>query len=79
MIPNDAINTLKIFFSQNMTPQKMFTNMIGNNNNPMISNLMQMAQKGDIKSVEQFARNFCNERNANFDDEFSKFMSNFKK
>lgn len=72
-----------------MNPQQMFRNMIGNNpkemvmnmlgvNNPMISNLVNMAQKGDSKSIENFARNFCNERGANFDTEFSKFMNNFK-
>lgn len=42
--------------------------------NPMITNLMEKANQGDTKSVEEFARNFCKERGINFDEEFSKFM-----
>ena len=42
--------------------------------NPMISNLMKQAQKGDTKAVEDFARNFCKERGMDFDKEFSNFM-----
>lgn len=75
---NNPLNFLKSMFGK-MNPQQMLMNMIGNNNNnPVISNLMQMAQKGDTKSIENFARNFCNERGRNFDNEFSQFMSNFK-
>lgn len=52
--------------------------MIEKNTNPMISNLIKMAKEGNSKGVEEFARNICKERGRNFDDEFSKFMSNFK-
>lgn len=61
-----------------MNPQQIVMNMIGNNTNPMVSNLLDMAQKGDYKGVEDFARNFCKERNVEFDTEFPKFMKNFK-
>lgn len=62
-----------------MNPEQVVMQMIGNNTNPMITNLIQMAQKGDSKGIEEFARNYFRERNMDFDTEFSKFMSNFKK
>lgn len=73
---NSPINMIKNFMNK-LTPQQIVMNMLGNNN-PMFNNLIEMAQKGDSKGVEEFARNFCRERNVEFDDEFSKFVSNFK-
>lgn len=73
---NSPINMIKNFMNK-LTPQQIVMNMLGNNN-PMLNNLIDMAQKGDSKGVEEFARNFCRERNVEFDDEFSKFVSNFK-
>ena len=61
----------------NMTPKQIVMEMVGKDN-PVFSNLMQLAEKGDIKGVEDFARNFCRERNVEFDNEFSKFVRNFK-
>ena len=49
------------------------------NNNPMMNNLIQMAQRGDTKGVENFARNLCKEKGLDFDKEFTAFMSQFKK
>lgn len=48
------------------------------NNNPMISQLVGMAQKGNTKQVETFARNFCKERGIDFDKEFLQFKNSFK-
>lgn len=53
-------------------------NMLGNTN-PMIKNLVEMANKGDTKGVENFARNFMKEQNRDFDKEIGVFMNNFKK
>lgn len=75
---NNPINAIKNLMG-NINPQQFIMNMLGNNQNPMLNNLIQMAQKGDKAGVEEFARNFCKERNIDFDNEFSKFMSNFKK
>lgn len=47
--------------------------------NPIIKDLVEKAQKGDNKSVENFARNLCKEKGIDFDKEFAQFMSNFKK
>lgn len=63
---------------EKMTPEQMVMQLLGGNNNPMFNNLIQMAQKGDSKGIENFVRNYFRERNIDFDTEFSKFMSNFK-
>lgn len=62
----------------NNNPQQMVLQMIEKNANPMVGNLIKMAREGNTKGVENFARNICKERGKNFDDEFSKFMNNFK-
>ena len=56
-------------------PQQMVMNMLQNmgGNNPMVSNVLNMAQSGNTKQIEQFARNICKERGVSFDDEFAKF------
>lgn len=61
-----------------LNPQQIIKNILGNNSNPMINNLVQMAQKGDKQGVEKFARNTLKERGRDFDSEFSQFMSQFK-
>ena len=38
-----------------------------------------MAQRGDTKGVETFARNFMQERGVDFDKEFANFMQNWKR
>jgi hypothetical protein len=61
-----------------LNPQQIIKNILGNNSNPMINNLVQMAQKGDKQGVEKFARNMLKERGRDFDSEFSQFMGQFK-
>lgn len=61
-----------------MNPKQIVMKLMEKNNSPVINNLIQMAQKGDNKGIENFARNYLKERNIDFDAEFSKFMSNFK-
>lgn len=62
-----------------MNPMEIVKRIMGNNINPMMNNLIAMAQQGDAKGVEQFARNFCNERGIDYDTEFARFMSQFNK
>lgn len=70
----------------NINPKQIIKNMIGvnspkdiamqllsQNNNPIFNNLVDMANKGDEKGIEQFARNFCKERGKDFDKEFGNF------
>ena len=63
----------------NMNPKNIAINMLKNNTNPVFSNLIDMANKGDSKGVEEFARNICKEKNIDFDKQFGEFMNNIKK
>ena len=75
---NNPIEMIKLFMEENKTPQQILQKMISNNSNPVLNNLIKMAQSGDSKGVENFARNICKERGKDLDKEFSGFMSNFK-
>ena len=59
-------------------PKEAVINMIKSNNNPMLKNLVEMAEKGDTKGVENFARNILKEQGRDFDSEINNFMKNFK-
>lgn len=72
---NNPINIIKMLMTKG-NPQQMLKKMVGNN--PMLNNLIDMAQSGNNKGVEEFARNFYKERGKDFDKEFKEFMSQFK-
>ena len=59
-------------------PKDAVINMIKSNNNPMIKNLVEMAEKGDTNGVETFARNIFKEQGRDFDNEINNFMKFFK-
>lgn len=54
-------------------PKDAVISMVKSNNNPMIKNLVEMAEKGNTEGVENFARNFLKEQGRDFDKEFSEF------
>jgi hypothetical protein len=72
----NPINILRNYVSQGLSPEKIVTKLAGNN--PMMQNLIKMQKKGDTKGVENFARNFCKEKNINIDDELNKFKQLLK-
>lgn len=72
------MNPLEIMKMVGNNPKTFVMNQLKNSGNPMMKSLIETAQKGDTKSVENFARNMCKERGINFDDEFGKFMKQFK-
>ena len=59
-------------------PKETVINMIKTNDNPMIKNLVNMAENGDNEGIEKFARNFFKEQGRDFDKEYSQFMKMFK-
>ena len=61
-----------------MSPKDMAMKMLENNSNPVFANLIDMANKGDTKGVEDFARNIMKEKGIDYDKQFSEFMNNFK-
>ena len=69
--PLDIIKAIK-------NPKKFVLNMIGGNSNPMLNNLKEMANKGDKKGVEEFARNLMKQQGRDFDKEFAEFMNSIK-
>lgn len=64
---------IRNFMTKGMTPKGIIQRMAGNN--PMINNLIQMNEQGDVKGVETFARNVLKERGIDYDKE----MENLKR
>lgn len=73
----------------NINPKQIAKNMLGinnpkemvmqalaqqGNNNPILNNLVDMANKNDYAGVEQFARNLYKGNGKDFDAEFNAFM-----
>ena len=75
---NNPLEIVKSFMGKGGNPQQIIENVMKNNNNPMMNNLLQMAQKGDKQGIENFARNLYKEQGRDFNKEFADFMSNFK-
>lgn len=61
-----------------MNFKQIVMNMLKNNSNPIFSNLINMAEKGDSKGIENFARNYYKEQGKDFDKEFTAFQNMFK-
>lgn len=74
---NNPIDFIKNFMQQG-NPRQLVEKMVMNNSNPIIRDLVQKAQNGDTKGVEEFARNLYKQQGRDFDKEFSQFMENFK-
>ena len=72
--PMQFMNMLKSF----KNPKNAVISMIKSNNNPMVKNLVEMAEKGDNNGIETFARNMFKEQGRDFDSEIKQFMNNFK-
>lgn len=72
--PMQIINMLK----GAKTPKEAVISMVKSSNNPMIKNLVEMAENGNSKGVEDFARNLYAQQGRDFDKEFGEFMKNFK-
>jgi len=70
--PMQMLNLLKGGNPQEVAQQIIQTNFP---NDPMMQNLLQMGQKGDIKGVEQFAQNFLSQQGKNFNEEMNNFMN----
>ena len=74
----NLVNMIKLAMSGGKNPQEIAMNMIGNNANPVMQNLINMAKSGDTQGVENFARNMFKEQGRDFDSEINEFMKNFK-
>lgn len=61
-------------------PKDVAINMIKSNmpNNPIINNMVNLANNGDVDGVKNVARNILKDRGMDFDKEFTSFLGNFK-
>ena len=65
------------FIKASGNPQKFMLNILQQqSNNPIMANLIQMAQANDEKGIENFARNLMKEQGLDFDKEFNTFRKN---
>lgn len=51
---------------------------MGLGNNPMLKNLIELANSGKKVDIEKIAKNLCKERGLDFDNEFANFTKQFK-
>lgn len=72
----NPMQMLQSFITRGLSPQKIVEQMM--DDNPMIANLMKMANSGNTSGVENFARNMFKEKGRDFDKEFSEFRKKFK-
>ena len=71
MNPMDILKSIK-------DPKEFVNNYARQNNNPILNNLIQMAQQNDVKGLENFARNLLNGQGRNYDEEYNNIMNMFK-
>ena len=73
--PMQFMNMLKSIKS----PKEAVINMVKSNNNPMLKNLVEMAEKGQIEDLKTFGRNYMKSQGKDFDQEFNNFKSMFNR
>ena len=56
-------------------PQQLVMSLIKQQNNPVINNAVNLAQKGDMTALEMVARNLAQQRGLDFDKEFASFKN----
>lgn len=76
------MNPVQMILNQMMkggNPQQEVMNMLKSQsgNNPMANNLLDMAQKGDSKGIEQMARNMCKEKGIDADQAVEQLKQQF--
>lgn len=69
--PIQLINMIR----KGQNPQQLMINILGQNNNPILENAMNLAQNGNTSALEMIARNLAQQRGLDFDTEFAKFKN----
>lgn len=73
------MNVNPVQIMQLMKNPQNFTKQILNNaqvmQNPILRNAVEMVDKGDVKGLEQLARNLCEEKGVNADEMFNKMKN----
>lgn len=71
---------MNIFRMIKAGPQQFIQQMMGNNqmmSNPIMKNALGMVQSGNMRGVEQMARNLCKEKGLNADEVFNQVKGRF--
>ena len=64
---------------QYANPKQLALNLLTQRSgNPMIQNLIDLAEKGDTAAIEQIVRNIAKERGIDYDKEFNSFRRAIK-
>lgn len=74
------MNPMNIFRMMKAGPQQFIQQMMGNNqmmSNPIMKNALGMVQSGNMRGVEQMARNLCKEKGLNADEVFNQVKGKF--
>lgn len=74
------MNPINIFQMMKAGPKQFIQQMMGNNqmmSNPIIKNALGMVQSGNMRGVEQMARNLCKEKGLNADEVFNQVKGKF--
>lgn len=74
------MNPINIFQMMKAGPKQFIQQMMGNNqmmSNPIMKNALGMVQSGNMKGVEQMARNLCKEKGLNADKVFNQVKGRF--
>ena len=59
-------------------PQQLLMSILQDNSStPMGANLLKLVKEGDVKQIEQIARNVAQQRGVDYDKEFPAFVKNF--
>lgn len=75
------MNLINIFQMMKAGPQQFIQQMMGNNqimSNPIMKNALGMVQSGNMKGVEELARNLCKEKGIQADDFVSQIKQNIR-
>ena len=73
--PMQLMNMLK-----NGNPQQVAEQIIKTNfsNDPIMMNLLQLGQKGDVQSLKQFAQQYLSQQGKDFNKEMNNLMKTIK-
>jgi len=69
----NPMEQIKKSMLKGLTPKGIVKKMMGNN--PIFNNLVEMADKGDTKGVETFARNLLKQKGLDYDTEVKNFKN----
>ena len=74
---NSNVNPMQLIqmMQNGANPQQIAMSMLQEraSQNPIMQNLLSLAQQGNTPQIEQIARNIVNERGGDFDEEFKCF------